>query len=183
MFGEDHYEQGDEAFFMKLMPRLRKMGYRTLAIEMGTGQQELIDKYLKGKISERELAERFRRDFGMLSEQHTDVLHEAKKLGMRAVAYHRSEGASESEIGKVQFGAIKENILDKRRGEKFLVFCGSTHMNRSQEKKDLGYYLDRNVKGNFTILQNFGQAEFAEVHAGYDVDLLINWAQMKQESA
>ncbi len=80
-FGEHHKRMLDDFFVISLLPMLKEEGYTHLAYEIPTQFQGIIDNYLSGEITYRELKGR------MIQDNEIPLLKAAKHYGFKVVAY------------------------------------------------------------------------------------------------
>lgn len=90
--GEEHNYIGNIKAIRADISGLQADGYKSLYLEIGTNQQDLIDKALGGdKNSQRDLRLKFERWFGFYggteaAQQRYDMLFDARRAGMRVLA-------------------------------------------------------------------------------------------------
>lgn len=159
-FGEDHYDDVDDAFFISIMPKLRAIGYSELGLEIENSLQENVDKYLRGNI-DRESLVRSIRSVHRNYESKMDIIDAAIENQMNIHCFDTYSNSQDYLYGETrdrkQFTKLKERIFDKKPNSKVAIFCGAYHANEKPTRsrrmvnlpyqETLGYYLNNYTKG------------------------------------
>ena len=139
--GENHIDAFGplRRLILDLLPELKEKGLTTLALEEDSGNQGVVDDFLKGKITASELAERT--TFGLyknMAEDWIKIFNKAKELGLQIKAVDHDQPVYEDDQGSVDhennrdkgmFDGIKEISGDG----KVLMNFGNLHVNTDPE--------------------------------------------------
>jgi len=159
-FGEDHYNNIDDAFFISIIPKLRAIGYSELGLEIDNSLQGNVDKYLREDIDRESLV----RSMGPIYrnyESQIDIIDAAIENQMNVHCFDTYFNSQDYLYGETrdrkQFTKLKERIFDKKPNSKVAIFCGAYHANEKPTRsrrmvnlpyqETLGYYLNNYTKG------------------------------------
>ncbi|MBM3200185.1 ChaN family lipoprotein [Candidatus Woesearchaeota archaeon] len=141
MLGEDHADLDDDYFIARLLPELKKQGFKHLAVELERNPPEAsllakaLTDYTASKISPDEM--RYRAMYTVLSpyiEGLISIVEAAKKEGMDTICYDPSynEYESSDRRDELAFKNIKALIFNKEPKAKVIVYCGAAHLNKEK---------------------------------------------------
>lgn len=159
-FGEDHYNNIDDAFFISIMPKLRAIGYSELGLEIDNSLQGNVDKYLRGDIDRESLVRSMGPTYRNYESQ-IDIIDAAIENQMNVHCFDTYFNSQDYLYGETrdrkQFTKLKERIFDKKPNSKVAIFCGAYHANEKPTRsrrminlpyqETLGYYLNSYTKG------------------------------------
>lgn len=171
IFGEHHAESMDEGYFVTLLPRLKKLGFQYLALEMDEGLTQVLQEYVDDKRTFKNLVDFLQQyscdrptgsfeAFGSLR----FLLVEAKKLKLKVVAFddtdYRDKPSNLTYTGTYRehkmFENLKKHVFNKYPKEKMIIYAGAAHatkypfMHPKTKKKELmlGNYLNTFTNGH-----------------------------------
>lgn len=159
-FGESHYDEIDDSFFISIVPKLRGIGYSELGLEIDNRLQENIDKYTRGEIDRDSLI----KSIGSVHrnyESHMNMIDAAIENKMNIHCFDTYSDSHDHLYGETrdrrQFTKLKERIFDKKPNSKVAIFCGAYHANEKPTRtrrmlnlplqKTLGHYLNNHTEG------------------------------------
>jgi hypothetical protein len=173
MFGGKHGSyRTDEDFVAELLPQLRALGFKYLAIEFEKNPRrnslhEIIRDYAYGKLARTEI------DITWINRERKycagtfDLIATAKNSGMQLILYDADEGAYDAwnEREQISFSNLKELIFEKDPDAKVVILCGASHINEKphvdmsadlrkghQEMEYLACYIDKGcTRKNLTV--------------------------------
>lgn len=148
---------GDSDYVISLLPKLKKLGFNYLAVEILRSEQPIIDEYINGNIDEKTLETKIS-NLNLLC--GSKMIKVAKNLDMKVCAidervdYIKPNAAIEDCLDKYlsRDPKLYRNILkifNKDKNAKVVVFIGGVHINKEQISEQgipLGFFLTKYTK-------------------------------------
>lgn len=142
MLGEDHIRQDDDYFIARIIPELKKQGFKHLAVELVRNSlkakypiEKALTDYTTGKISQDEMRYiAIGTEIFPYIEGPIRIVETAKKEGMNIICYdpsHREYDSSDRR-DELAFKNITELIFNKEPNAKVIVYCGGAHLNKEK---------------------------------------------------
>ncbi len=152
----------DSRYVISLLPALKRLGYRYLALEVTQAAPpethshdilKYIDRLKQGEIPPEE-------DYPYAKPGWPALVRSAHELGYRLIFINRSQAGMARDNAMYQ--ALKADIFDHDPKAKVLVYIGANHIcekettggfsSRIARRKPLGYYLDSYTNGhNYSV--------------------------------
>ncbi len=177
MFGEDHNNQKDDAFFKYMLPKLKEKGYARLGIELDRERDNgSLEDYISESSTQSEFLGNLQASLNYFGDNHIDIINKAKENNIDVFFYDSTPQkqkeifSNEREVNSLK-NIIDEGLLDDPNS-KFLIYCGGIHIIEKSFKEDgeikakLGKLLNHYTEGktySIAIGDFFNSTEYSDI--------------------